>query len=283
MNLFTTAASNGSKLEDQVEAVRARLPDSERAILEAFLSRVAEDGRVAINMRQSALLDFLRSGSYQNVYDWARERARRSPASEDEILRERLGDIYEQKVALDSSFEGGDRFRYGSLTIGGAGATPYGSFCAVIGDHAPAELFDVAYLSRGGLESYLRVAKDTPSRAFVDEDAVRADAAPHASRHHLAALKLERQVIERPASAWPSLLYSATDSIQAIFVGDLRPRDLLCVRMARSDHDAFFRYVLEGFRARAGLREPERALVEGFACILEELEARRIALEVIDD
>ena len=35
--------------------------------------------------------------------------------------------------------------------------------------------------------------------------------------------------------------------------------------------------------AMIGLRAPERALVEGFACILEELEARRIALEVIDD
>ena len=80
---------------------------------------------------------------------------------------------------------------------------------------------------------------------------------------------------------WPSLLCSATDSVQAIFVGDLRPRDLLCVRMARSDHDVFFRYVFEGFRTR--LSAPERALVESFACILEELEARRIALEVIDD
>jgi hypothetical protein len=281
MNLFTIAASNGSNLEDQIESVRARLPDGERALLEAFLSRVAEDGRVAINMRQSALLEFLRSGSYQNAYDWARERARRSPTSEDEILRERFGDLYDQKISLDRSFEGGDRFRYGALTIGGVGATPYGSFCAVIGEHAPADLFDVAYVSRGGLESYLRIAEDTPARAFVDEDAVRADAAPHASRHHLAALKLERQILERPVSTWPSLLCSATDSIQAIFVGDLRPRDLLCVRMARSDHDAFFHYVFEGFRAR--LSEPERALVESFACILEELEARRIALEVIDD
>lgn len=281
MNLFTIAASNGASFPERIEELRAELPEGERGALDRFTDRALRDGRVAINMRQSVLSSFLATATYQNVYDWAKARARRSTKTEDAILRERLGAFYDRRVAFDRAFEGGERFRYGALNIGGAGATSYGSFCAVIGERAPAELFDVAYLPGDSLKTYLHAACDDPGRAVVDADAIQRDAAPHVNRHHLAALKHGRGVCASPEPRWPSLLSSATDYIEALFVGDLRPSDLQCVRMARSDHDVYFAYAFEDFRAKLG--EADRVLVESFVTILEQLEARGVALEVVDD
>lgn len=281
MNLFDIAAGNAERLAARISARRAELKEGERASLDAFTERVERDGRIAINMRQSVLSSFLTSASYQNIYDWARARARRSSKSEEEILRERLGGFYERRITFDRAFDGGDRFRYGALNIGGPGATTYGSFCAVIGEEAPAELLDVAYLPADSLMTYVRPVPGMPNREEVDDEAILDDSAPHQSRHHLAALKLDRKIHASPEPRWPALLSSCSDYVEALFVGDLRPADLQCIRMARADHDIYFAYAFEDFRAK--LSESDRVLVESFVSILEQLEARRIALEVVDD
>lgn len=280
MDLFTTAAENGARLDERAAALCASLDPSARACFASLSGRVERDGRIGINMRQSVLLSFLRSSTYQNIYEWVRGRARRSPLSEDAILRERLGAFYERRVAFDRAFEGGDRFRYGALNIGGAGATAYGSYCAVVADEAPRARLRAAYLPSDSLATYIVPLADGAGVA-VNTGALQADVAPHSHRQKLAALKLHGAARACDEGRWPKLLCSATDYVEALFVGDLAPGDLECVRIARSDYDLYFTYAFEDFRARLG--EADRVLVEGFASVLDELEARGVALEVVDD
>jgi hypothetical protein len=280
MDLFRTAAENGARLDERAIALCEAMAAGAHACFASLAGRIDRDGRIAINMRQSVLLGFLRSATYQNIYEWARGRAKRSPKSEDEILRERLGPFYERRVAFDRAFEGGERFRYGALSIGGAGASAYGSYCAVIADEAPRTRLSAAYLPSDSLATYVRPMADGAGVA-VNTSAIESDVAPHTHRQKLAAIKIHPAAQACDEGRWPALLCSATDYVEALFVGDLAPGDLQCVRMTRSDYDLYFTYAFEDFRAR--LAEPDRVLVEGFASILDELDARGIALEVVDD
>jgi len=275
VNLFNIAKTNGPRLKAEAEHVRAPLGPVERDCLDRFTARVGSDGRIAINMRVDVLLELVTASKYQNMYEWARERAQWSPKSADEIIQERLGSYHQPRIAFESKFEDGERFRYGALNIGGAGATHYGDFCVIVDDALPTSGMPVVYLRGDSLKSYVGPT------ASVDLAALERDAAPHSHRQYLAVLKHGTDMCRVPDDGWARLVCSADDYIEAIFVGDLTPATIERVRIAKSDYDLYFEFAFMDFRAK--LNAGERILMNTFARLISELNTRGIMLEVVND
>jgi hypothetical protein len=274
MDLFAVATGNAASLDLRIEALNSTAAAARRATLDRFARRVADEGRISLNMRLSTLLAFLiTAGRHENMYEWVAARARRSTLTEDEILHARLGAFYERRRAFDDHFTNGKSFRYGALNMGGSGATNYGDCCAVVG--APPVAWELAFLRSDSLLTYLKPGLS------VDEDLLAADAAPHSHRHQLALLKHEADVESLPDARWPDMLCCNDDYVEAIFVGELLPSALACVRMPRISYDLYFDLAFEDFRTR--LDDANRTVVENFVMVLDALKARLIPLEVCDD
>lgn len=275
MDLFAVAADNAGSLERQFDSLKSNLTPTKANSLTRFAERVKQDGRISINMRQMVLISFLTFGKHQNIYEWAQSRAEKSTKSVEEILREKLEEFYERRVAFDRHFEQRERFRYGALNIGGMGTTDFGEFCSVLADHVSSGRREVAYLRSDSLKTYLLPGPT------VDEAAIRRDVAPHTHRQHLAAVKHASEIPVLSEDQWLSLLCSNVDFVEAIFAGDITLGDLEAVRMAKSDHNLFFHYAFEEFREKLG--DADRFRVDGFVMILQHLEQRGIPLEVVDN
>jgi hypothetical protein len=275
IDLFTVATSNGPRLSDEFQSMRTTLGPADRDCLDRFAARVESDGRIAINMRVDVLLELIAASKYLNMYEWAQERARWSPKSAEEILQERLGPYHQPRISFEAAFKDGKQFRYGSLNIGGAGATGYGDFCAIVDDELPSVNMPVVYFRGDSLKSYVEPG------ATVDLVAVQRDAAPHSHRHHLAALKHGSDVAHIPEEQWPRRVCSEDEYIEAIFVGNLTSQAIERVRMLKSDHDRYFELAFVDFSKK--LKPEERIATNGFARLYGELKDRGIELEVVND
>ena len=115
----------------------------------------------------------------------------------------------------------------------------------------------------------------------MDDARIAGDAAPHSHRQHLALLKHAPELPHAPDDGWPRLVCANDRYLEAIFVGDLVPEVLECVRMQRTDHDLYFELLANDFRTR--LPAADRMVVDLFRMIRKVLKARRIRLEVCDD
>jgi hypothetical protein len=274
MNLFSTANRNGAAIERRFHNELSLLTPEEADDLERFVDIVKQQGRVAINMRQMVLLNFLTFEKHHNIYEWAQLVASYSSMTVDDILREKLKAYYERRVAFDSFFHRGNEFHYGTLSLAGMGLTYYGNFCSAFRDETFSTSVEIAYLRDDSLKTYVN-APD-----IVDSAAIERDATPHTHKHYLAGIKHAGGSYHIPETQWPSMLCSNTDFIEAVFVRSLTPDDLQEVRMLKSDYDLFFHYAFEEFREK--LSEADRALVDGFVMILKHLRDRGVHLEVIE-
>jgi len=272
-DLFELALANKAALVARYDGLRSQKSDAEADQLSRFAGRVEREARVSINLRQTPLVSFLTLGQHQNIYEWARTRARHSTRTPEEILQARLGPLFEARMAFDHYFTDGESFRYGALNIGGAGPTRYGEFCAVVSERFFAGLCESAYLASDSLTTYVLAGLE------IDEARLRQEVAPHPDRHLLAAAKLHGHVCSSPEAAWPGLLCSDIDYVEAVFRGPLALDHLESVRMLEADYELYSDFAFEDLRC--GLGVCDRMLTEGFVLVLQHLEARGIPLEVV--
>ena len=275
MDLFTIAAENVPTLEDQFESLISSLAKADAEALGRFFQRLEQEGRVAINMRQMGLLSFLTFGKHQNIYEWAQLRAEKSSRPREEVLREKLGELYEKRVTFDVAFEEGEKFHYGALNIGGLGASHFGEFCIVFKEDPFTADIKIAYLESDSLKSYI-----LPGPA-IDEDRLRRNTAPHSHKQHLASLKNAGEITTTLEDEWSSLLCSENEYVEAIFVGDVPSKSAETIRMAKVDYDDLFGSAYEDFSQ--GLENSERFRIDTFVMILQHLEAHGIELETVDN
>ncbi len=193
----------------------------------------------------------------------------------DQILREKLGDCYERRVAFDDHFEDGKKFRYGALNIGGMGAMQFGDHCVTLKDSACSNRERLAYLKSDSLKSYVREGQR------VDDEAIREDVAPHSHRQYLAALRHSADVPATPEDRWPAILFAGGDYVEAIFVGDLTPEQVESVRLRKTECQELWGYAFEEFRGK--LSNSNRFRADTFAMILRHLDRYGIRLEEVDD
>ena len=272
MNLFAIAASNAASLERTLDKIRAVLASDETDRLERFLNWIHNDGRVAINMRQTTLLILITTNNYQNIYEWAVSQSHISGRPVDDILQQRLGSFYLKRINFDNSFDSGQEFRYGALITAGAGATNYGNYCIILKE-STVSAFELAFLKADSLKTYMLTEVD------VDVDSIKEDAAPYSHKHVLAGIKHYHSLAATPEASWASLLCSGADYIEALFTGTLTVDDLQEVRMLKSDYERYYHLAFEDFRGK--LDEAYRNLVDGFASIVKLLNHHGINVEVV--
>jgi len=200
-------------------------------------------------------------------------RARRSSKTTTELLRQRLGDFCERRLAFDAAFTGGRQFRYGALNIGGLGVSQFGDCCVVLTKRRMSRS-PVAYLPGDSLATYVAPGPR------VDLERLRRDAAPFAERHRLTVLKHADDVVASTPTSWAALVSSPDGFIEAIFTGPLSPTDVAEARMSRDDFELRFHHVFEELRGR--LDEATRFQVEEFAMVWRHLDEKKIPLEVVD-
>ncbi|MEA1908833.1 MAG: hypothetical protein U9N43_07385 [Euryarchaeota archaeon] len=95
-----------------------------------FAGFVKDRWTISINMMPSGLLKFLSSGRYKNGYEVTsgdvemRGKMGETDVSVEQLMEKRLKGYYESRAEFNRVFEGGERFKYGVLNIGGLGPIP---------------------------------------------------------------------------------------------------------------------------------------------------------------
>jgi len=268
MNLFRIASDNVNSLEQRGQDLRESNAGNPDALdrIDRFVQRVQADGRIGVNMRPWILARFLSRGVYTNIYGWAAEMAALSGSDAEAFVGKKLGSYKDKRQAFDSAFEDSERFGYGALTIGGAGAEHYGEFCFVIRDAFAADVKSSAYLRGDSLNDYM-----TADGTLLDSK-MRQDLAPPSHRHCLALLKHAPDL--GAASDWAALLCSSSGYIEAIFLPDLKPEDGEEVRVRASRYRELWDLTFESFGRK--LAAGESALQAHFVEVLTELRDRSL-------
>jgi hypothetical protein len=273
MNLFQVARDNAEAFLHRYETVRDAAGEAV-SHLDRFVTMVGNEGRLAVNMRPTVLLRFLAlEGGYHNLYEWADDLESRSGQPRETLLRERLKDYYDRRMAFDRFLEDGERFRYGALNLGGLGAIHFGAYCLVFQERFAAGLAELAYLWADSLQRYLLPG------CVVDEVGLRRDACLHSHRQFLAALKHGAEAAALAEERWPALVCSRHGFIEAIFLGSPAPRDLQAVRMEQLDYELYSGFLIDAALGRLG--GSDRYLVEELDTILSLLEKNSIPLETM--
>ncbi|MCJ7630862.1 hypothetical protein MUP77_00455, partial [Candidatus Bathyarchaeota archaeon] len=244
-----------------------------------FAKWVKENWAVSINMRAWALNTFLICGSYNNIYELKKQReketkeVRKTKISIEQALEKTLKDWYKLRVCFDRSFEDGEKFKYGTLDLGGLGRNKFGEYCVV--------------LKRQQLDKY-------SSLAFVKEDSLKyvendrlnidklsQDVADRESVHLLATLKHRGDVEKTPTHDYSSMACCRGNEIEAITRDDIASTHIEKVRIRKKDHDLYFDYLLKDFTN--DISEMERYQLSAILGIRKLLEERKIGFEVKDE
>lgn len=275
MNLFEVARDNAAAYLQRYEDLRSTTDPAAVPALERFFQAVEQDGRLAVNRRQTVLVRFLAlRGRFYNLYEWADYLAGISGRPREELLREQLKDWYDRRMVFDHHLEHGERLRYGALNLGGLGSVHFGDYCLVFAESFAAGLAELAWLPADSLKTYL-----LPD-GTVDEAGLRRDACPHSHRHHLAALKHGAEAAAAPEAHWPALLCSHAGFLEGLFVAQPSPGDLQAVRMKRSDFDLYMHFMVDGLLNRMG--QSDNQLLQEFDTLLGLLRERSIPLDKVD-
>jgi len=271
MNLFDTAAANATSIEQGYLNAKGSKSPEEALTVEEFVELVERDGCVSMNMHPWVLRDVLANGKHLNIYEWAEEQANLSGRSVDEILKEKLGRYYPRRCGFADLLDDGEKFRYGCLNIGGAGAPKYGVFCVVLKSQFSGIGKSVAYLVGDSLNEY------TDSSGNVDRPRLESEAAPHSSRHHLAGMKHMDQVPSIAKEQRLGMLCSDDDYIEAIFVQDVGFDDFKEVRIKEKDYKSLKKLAFDDFSTKR--RRGTHALVSEFNAILRAEKNGKIDIE----
>lgn len=230
LDLFALAQANGDAISKQFEEQRAAMAGDDAVRLDTFCERVKTQGGISINMKPRKLVTFLLHGRYLTVREIAAQLAAVSGRSAEEELRLMQGSYYERRVLFEESFEDGERFLYGALNIGGAGASEYGVFCVFLGDETFRAIRN-AFVPDNSLDLYVRSAL----MLALDDGALRKEVAAPAQRHCLAALKHACDMASVEPVDWPTMLCCRERFVEAIFVGDVSPELITELRISRNE------------------------------------------------
>ncbi len=239
MDLFQLAKEVGELLR-RFEEAKARAKDG-GSLLDIFARRVEEAACVPINMRPSVLTELIHDRKHQNIYEWAAEQSRLSSRPVEEVLMDKLGEYFIRRIHFDDAFQNGRRFRYGTLNIGGLGASRYGQFCTVLRSDFIDPEDQLAYLMSDSLRDYMLTETEVDVRRLEHESAT------HSHVAKLAAVKHGRELAGRPESEWPGMVCDDDGYIEAIFVKDVGLSAVVEVRVSQTEYDRLFDFAFTDY------------------------------------
>lgn len=101
--------------------------------LARLMGAIRDRGHFTCNVKPRVLERILSGEPWRNAFEQAQHDALRMGVEPEEVLRARLKDFYERRVAFEKEAAGGSHFYYGALNVGGMGAPRYGRLCVVFG------------------------------------------------------------------------------------------------------------------------------------------------------
>ncbi len=273
LDLFEIARSNSETAERDFESLIASLTAEDSQRLRQFANWIKSEALISINVRLFVLNDLIAGKAFQNSYEWASEMAKLSSRKPEEILRERLGKFYNRRVAFDSAFINGTKFRYGALYIRGAGLSDYGPYCAVLKKAFQDSLDNLAYLNGDSLKSCFTIHGD------FDPTSVTGTCIGHSHRHFLVAKERAAEVCRTTQDFWHECVTSTNSFFEGIFVSDVNLDAILVVRVLKSEFENTWDLAFANFGRKLG--EAEKARVQDFVRLQRAVKTGLVRLEVI--
>ena len=233
-------------------------------MLGKFSNIISKKWDISINLRQSAINNFLNVGVYKNVYELKGE-------SEEE-LKKHLGDFYKSRLIFDNTFEEGKKFKYGALNIGGLGIMKYGEYCIIIKKEQSEQYSTLTFIKEDSLN-------------YVDDSGLNIEIlcqeiANKECVNYLASQKHENDLKEKPFEEWASMICCDQNYIETITIDDILDEHIQNVRMSKEDYNLYFDYLFEDFTSK--LSENEKYRLEDFRKMQILLSQKGIELEIID-
>lgn len=279
MNIFEMASQNSDNLKRDYYLLKDRCEDqNELDILSKFTRLIKDEWTISINMGSSVLNNFLIAGTYMNIYKLKKETKKRlkdvkPEASVETAIKKHLKDYYRPRTTFDRSFQDGERFKYGALTIGGLGLRKYGEYCVVI---KRKQSEDYVFLAFIGEDSLSYVEGDQ-----LDTKRLSKDVADRESVHYLAALKHKNNIESIPADEWASFVCCDQCYIETVTTDDILNTHIKSIRMSKKDYYLYHVYLYMDYLSE--LPDFEKYKLYEFKNMQELSRKQGIKLEVIEE
>jgi len=136
-NIFEMGENNSDYLESQYDLLKQNYKGSLEK-LEAFVELIEREWNVSVNMRPERIFRFLTLGYCDSIHGYmdSLEKTIRETSDirvdREVFYRNLLKKSKDKRIAFEQQFDGGDKFKYGALNIGGIGVEKYGCFCVIL-------------------------------------------------------------------------------------------------------------------------------------------------------
>jgi len=280
MDLFELSDRNSDYLGQMYNSLEKRCKENNNLEkLNMFASAVKNTWTVAINMKNRALISFLISGNYKNVYELKKNDEKiliqeiKLDISAEKAAKLRLKEFSRPRFTFDGTFNNGDRFKYGALNLKGNGIQKYGEYCVVFKREHLEKFFTLAFIKEDSLNyvcddkiNFQRFSQDISNRKDI---------------HKLASIKHEND-LDTDNEKLTLKICSENCYIEAVTADDILKQHIGCIRISKKKYSLYFDNLYKDFKSE--LSDPEeRCNVENFKNIIELLNQQHINLEVIED
>ena len=279
MNIFKLASQNAENLKHSYHLLEGRCKNkNELDVFNEFVRLIKDKWTISINMRPFVLNNFLITNSYKNIYELKKEienqleRMGKSGISIEQAIKKHLKGYYKQRTTFDRTFEDGEKFKYGALTIGGLGVRKFGEYCVVIKQEQSKNYVFLAFIRKDSL--------DYINENQVDMEQLSQDVADRESVHFLACLKHEDDIKGIPASEWTSLICCDECYIEAVTMDDILNNHVERIRMSKEEYHLYYVYLYMDYISE--LPDFEKYRLYEFKNMLELSRKLGIKIEVIE-
>lgn len=275
MNIFDLADQNSNNLQEKMQSGQ-----NDQNPRGKFAGFVKYRWTISINMKPSDLLKFLSSGRYKNEYEVAisdvemMKKMGGPDVSVKQLRKKRLKSYYESRTKFNRVFEGGERFKYGALNIGGLGPKKYGSYCVVIKRERSKEFSVLAFIKEDSLNSYV-------DGGHADIERLKPDVANRECVHILAVIKHGTDAVGLSANECASMICCDEHYIEAITTDDILNKHINSVRTSKKESSLVGKQFFDvRYLGSSDIVKQHR--VDDFTNIQNLLAANRIEIEEIE-
>ncbi len=278
MNLFKLADKNSKLLEEKLNSIK--LTDQYREnseIYNDFINFVRKNWTISINTKLRDFSIFLISGMYKNIYmvkiqeKKMLEKHFMTKISLMGAVKTHLKKFKNSRLEFDKFFEDGEKFKYGSLNIGGLGMNNYGEFCIIFERNIIESFKTLAFLKEDSL-NYFKNNK-------LNIDRLREEIANKKNCHILASIKHQDDICKISREEWDQMICYNNCYIEAITKDEVLVEHIKVIRINKEDYYYYFELLFES--NTVGLDEFEKHQLSIFLGIFELLEKHNIEWELV--
>lgn len=280
MNLKDMAQANSENLTAQYKALTDKITrQGLLKMLDAFASSLKEDLHISINMKETDLNGFLTSGKYLSIHELKRQQKEelkeriKTEVSEKQGLKKHLKSYYKRRVAFDLTFEGGEKFKYAALNMGGLGLTKRGEYSIII-KAKQLDKYEVLIFVKEDSLNYV------DKHGHVNIDKFSNDVATRRCVYLLASLKHKNEIEKIVTQKSWFLICCDECNIEAITSDEILDSHAESVRMGKNDYLWFYDHLFRDFVSEISKMDKYRLSM--FLGIRKLMDKQAIKLEVID-